>query len=245
MTETIKSNAKRRLDLSSASTTNERKKVKNPYVKASKSASADVTEERSAAATLSSTITPEAGIEKFFVAKRGIRDAKPRTARTLVTPPKVDAWVRGQYDAEQGSAKQYGQQRRSLEFPSDDDDSDLYYRSDDNSRTNNVARESNMYEPCKIHSKLGYHHRGELPLDQGRLRAYRFIRNNFLIPRDVEADLHFGVHSGSCFEERVIRAYSLGLLKPKKESKRSGRSLLVCSFCGDQGHIRGRCSKLL
>ncbi len=105
------------------------KKVKNPYAKASKSASADATEERSATATSSSTITSEAGIEKFFVAKRGVGDAKPPATHTLVSPRETDAQVRGLDDVEQGGAKQQGQ-KRLLGFPSDDDDRDLYYRSE-------------------------------------------------------------------------------------------------------------------
>ena len=81
--------------LSSTNTTKEQKKVNNPYVKASKSASANSTEERSAAATSSSTITSEVGIEKFFVTKRGVGEAKPSAAQTLVSPGKTDAQVRG------------------------------------------------------------------------------------------------------------------------------------------------------
>ncbi|KAL3761528.1 hypothetical protein ACHAW5_003076 [Stephanodiscus triporus] len=252
--ETIKyTNARRRLDLSSATTV----VVANPYLKgSSKSASAKnvVAADGGVRESASSTIiTPEAGIEKFFVARERrhvVGDAKPRAARALVTPrdPSDSRVVRGHDDDddEHKSSAKHGPKRRSLEFSSDEDDSDLYYcRSDDDSRTNNVAKGSRMYDPIEIHSKLDYHHRGELPLDRGRLRAYRFIRDNFLIPRDIEADPKFGVHSGSCFEERVIRAYSLGQLQPKKESKRSGRSLLVCSYCGDQGHIRDGCLKLL
>ena len=155
--------------LSSTNTTKEQKKVNNPYVKASKSASANSTEERSAAATSSSTITSEVGIEKFFVTKRGVGDAKPSAAQTLVSPGKTDAQVRGLNNAEQGGEKQHGQ-KRLLGFPSNDNDSDLHYHSDEDSGTSNAVRESKMDEPCKIHSKLGYHR----PLDQGRLRAYRF-----------------------------------------------------------------------
>ncbi len=170
-------NAKWHLDLSSTNTTKERKKVNNPYVKASKSASANATEEKSAAATSSSTITSEVGIEKFFVAKREVGDAKPSAAQTLVSPGKTDAQVRGLNNAEQGGEKQHDQ-KRLLGFPSNDNDSDLHYHSDEDSGTSNAVRESKMDEPCKIHSKLGYHR----PLDQGRLRAYRFYEIIFSLP---------------------------------------------------------------
>mmetsp|Transcript_25373 Transcript_25373/g.54557 ORF Transcript_25373/g.54557 Transcript_25373/m.54557 type:complete len:236 (+) Transcript_25373:222-929(+) len=230
--ETI--NAKRRLDLSSATTKRERTKVKNPYLEAPKSASTNTEED---ATTKTSTITPEAGIDKFFVSKRKAGDAKPHAARKLVTPR--ENGIQQQDKELKRVAK--GQTRKSLEFTSDDDTRDLYYHSAEDSHH---SKKTKLHEAGNIHSILGYHHRGELPLDQGTLKAYRFIRNHFLIPRNIEADPKFGAHSGSCFEERVIRAYSLGQLKPKKSNK-SECSLLVCSYCGDEGHKRDGCLKLL
>ena len=230
--ETI--NARRRLDLSSA-TAKRTTKVKNPYLKDPKSAHTNTQE--NAPTTSTSTITPEAGIEKFFVSKREAGDSQPRAARKLVTPRENDVLV-GE------SEKAKGLKRKSLEFSSDDDANGLYYHSDTESRTNNMARKKKLYYPDHIHYTLDYHHRGELPLDQGTLKAYRFIRQHFLIPCDIESDPKFGAYSGSCFEERAIRAYSLGQLEPKK-SNQSESSLLVCSYCGDVGHKRERCLKLL
>ncbi|KAL7528148.1 hypothetical protein ACHAXR_002288 [Thalassiosira sp. AJA248-18] len=228
-------NAKRRLDLGSA--TNRERKVKNPYLKAPKSASTDT--EKDATTT---TVTPEGGIEKFFASKAKSGVAKPRASRKLVSPRENDIRLK---DGELKLEK--GQKRKSLEFTSDDEDKNgLYYHSDGESRTKNNTKKTKLYEPGHIHSILDYHHRGELPLDQGTLKAYRFIRNHFLIPRDIEADPKFGAYSGSSFEQRVIRAYTLGQLEPKKESSKIGESsLLVCSYCGDEGHKRDDCAGLL
>mmetsp|Transcript_32711 Transcript_32711/g.69085 ORF Transcript_32711/g.69085 Transcript_32711/m.69085 type:complete len:232 (-) Transcript_32711:221-916(-) len=231
MTETNKgTNAKRRLDLGSTTkrTTRSTKVVENPYLKKPPTQSAS--NDPIAAA---STITPETGIEKFFVSKKA-GEKKPSAARQLVTP-------RDEID----------QKRKSLDFNSEDDDPDGSYYHSDNSRTNTNNKRIKTkkgggheeYEPAShIHSTLDYHHRGELPLDEGTLKAYRFIRNHFFVPYDIEADPKFGAYSGSCFEKRVIRAYTLGQLEPKKEEY---GSLLVCSYCGEEGHKRDGCSKLL
>ena len=226
-------NAKRRLDLSSESSkkdTSSTSKVQNPYLKAS-SKSTSITNVEQKDAAVSSTVTPEAGIEKFFVSKKaaGGANKKPSAARQLVTP---------RDDHTRQTKKQDG-------ITSEDDDiSGKYYHSDDSSRLHNNNKKKRLYEPGHIHSSLDYHHRGDLPLDQGTLKAYRFIRNHFLIPKDIESDPKFGSYSGSCFEERVIRAYALGMLKQKDESMDKS-DLLVCSYCGDEGHQRDECSQLL
>ena len=124
-----------------------------------------------------------------------------------------------------------------------DSTSSLYYHSADESSSGKLKK-TKVYEPDHIHSSLDYHNRGELALDQEALNSYRFIRKHFLIPFDIETDPDFGPYSGSCFEERVIRAYSLGQLKPKQTAK-NGESLLVCTYCGDEGHKRDACLKLL
>jgi len=237
---------RRRLDLST--TTNRRTKVKvenpylrtkakveNPYLKVPKSLYINTEEDVTAVVA---TITPEVGIDKFFVSKRIAGEAKPHAARKLVTPRETVQL----HDDELTNTK--GQKRKSLECKSEDDDSNdgLYYHSDEGSCTDKTAKNAKRYEPGHIRSILDYHHRGELPLDQGTLKAYRFIRNHFLIPRNIEADPKFGAYSGSCFEERVIRAYTLGQLEPRIPKK---GSLLVCSYCGGEGHKRDDCLELL
>ena len=227
---------KRRLDISSSeeeetSTKKHVKVVKNPYLKKSSQTTTSKTEEASAINTAAhaTTITPETGIEKFFVPKRKAGDKKPsHVVRTLVPPRLLQE--HGDHDVTSSSADEDG-----------DSSSSLYYHSADES-SGKVKKK--VYEPDHIHSSLDYHNRGELALDQAALNSYRFIRNHFLIPFGIETDPDFGPYSGSCFEERVIRAYSLGQLQPKQKAK-NGDSLLVCTYCGDVGHKRVGCLKLL
>jgi hypothetical protein len=114
-------------------------------------------------------------------------------------------------------------------------DSSIYYQSGD--------EDAETFKPTHIHANVDYHHRGELALDANTLKVYRFVRDHFLIPATFEVDHKFGPLSGSCFEERVIRAYSLGELEPKGEGKKN--DLLVCTYCGEEGHVKGDCSELL
>lgn len=230
--------AKRRLDVGSseeveASTKKHVKVVKNPYLKKSSQTTTAKTEEASDSAintaAHATTITPETGIEKFFVPKRKAGDKKPsHVVRTLV-PPRL--------------LQEHGDNVTSSSDEDGDSTSSLYYHSADESSSGKLKK-TKVYEPDHIHSSLDYHNRGELALDHGSLNSYRFIRNHFLIPFDIETDPDFGPYSGSCFEERVIRAYSLGQLKPKQTAK-NGESLLVCTYCGDEGHKRDGCLKLL
>ncbi|KAL7525511.1 hypothetical protein ACHAWF_001394 [Thalassiosira exigua] len=219
--------AKRRLDLNLAPKS-QRPKVENPYARAPRSTRTEDDDVNAKA----STITPDAGIEKYFVSQRA---SKPRAARKLVTPRDCDVQRQDGERLESTTRKP-----KSLEFNSEDEDPDgLYYHSGRESNATNSIEMSG-----RIHSSLDYKHRGELPLGQGTLKAYRFIRKNFLVPCNMEADPKFGVHSGCCFEERVLRAYSLALLKPKMPNQ-SVSSLRVCTNCGIEGHRRNCCPNLV
>jgi len=213
--------------MSSSANNNKQKKVKNPYLKASSSSSTKTHEQQTTGTTAAAKITPDERLDKFFVPKtKDVVKRKPHDVRKLV-PPTLDS------SDDENSASS----------------SSLYYHSDDH------TKKAKVDEQGHIHASLDYHHRGEMPLDQGKLKAYRFIRNNFLIPSDIEENAKFGPHSGQCFEERVIRAYTLDQLKPKKSheksttsggsSSSSSSSLFVCSYCGDEGHKRDGCLKLL
>lgn len=68
------------------------------------------------------------------------------------------------------------------------------------------------------------------------------VRENFLVPRDIE-DPKFGAYSGTSFEERVLRAYSLGMLETKGGDDKA--SLLCCTYCGGKQHVRDDCPELL
>ena len=105
------------------------------------------------------------------------------------------------------------------------------------------GEDEDVFKPTHIHANLDYYRRGDLALNQETLKVYRFIRDNFHIPTHIEGSTKFGPLSGSCFEERVIRAYSLGELHPK--DGRVKHDLLVCTYCGEEGHTRGECNELL
>ena len=263
--------AKRRLGLSASTNDDDhesapaKKEVKNPYLKPSATAAsspASNTKQAAAAVTTiaakaTSTVTPDVDTDKFLVGKRKARDdadaddddGKPSAARKLVTP---------HHDVEGPRTRTRTKQqqllsRKPLKFTSEDviSGTDLYYDSDDE-HTNKKSKPEG-YVPVHIHSNVDYHRRGDVALNQGTLRAYRFIRNHFHVPKNLENDPKFGALSGSCFEERVIRAYSLGQLEPnsngarmmKRGSSDGNVMLLVCSYCGDEGHKRDGCSKLL
>jgi hypothetical protein len=221
--ENIDAGAKRRLDL-------EPKEIVNPYkkdlAKKQKSTESDPvpgTHKEGATAAVGTTaggsskttsiITPETGIEKFFV-KDGDGKKKSSAKRKLVSPKSAD----------------------SSELVED-----LYYHSDD-SNTQKKKGSGSDYHPDHIHSTVDYHHRGEVSLTTGQQNAYRFIRDHFNIPKDIELDSKFGPWSGICFEERVMRAYTLDELMPKKKGV---NSLKVCTYCGEEGHKKGGCMKLI
>lgn len=236
--------ARRRLDLVPTKDDNESKStIVNPYAKAPKPSLANVQEvDKTATTDLQNAVTPEAGIAKFFIKKKTTDSTikpKPHARRKLVTPLRNEK--------QEQTESETNKKRKSLEIVVDHEDEvdtkGLYYSSGDDEQN------ENLYKPERIHSSLDYHHRGELSLPEGMLKAYRFVRNNFLIPRDIESDPTFGPWSGSCFEERVLRAYSLGELIPKRSNMKckweTKSSLAVCTYCGKEGHKRDRCLELL
>ncbi len=264
-------NAKRRLDLNASTNDDEQKAKKEannsnlkPLASSSSAETASSTKKMTAmnAKTASSNVTPDADVDKFLIGKRKSRDfvdeeddfteiIKPRAARKLVTPRDVVEEPRTRTTTARNQQRDLTTTRKSLKFTSDDTDvgisgGDLYYDSDDE-KSKSKKKSSREYVPVHIYSNVDYHRRGHLALDQGTLRAYHFIRNTFHIPKNLETDPKFGALSGSCFEERVIRAYSLGQLEPSGNGKHGDMNemLLVCSFCGDEGHKRDGCSKLL
>lgn len=124
---------------------------------------------------------------------------------------------------------------RQLVTPQKSKEHDIYYESGE--------EEEEVFKPTHIHANVDYHRRGDLALDATTLKVYRFVRDHFLIPKSFEADYKFGPLSGSCFEERVVRAYSLGELKAKKGLNEV--DLQVCTYCGVEGHVKGDCNDLL
>jgi hypothetical protein len=204
------------------------------------------------------------------------------TNKKIVTPDNNDGEDDGIRTSNEGD---YGTTRRLLEFGNDDDeklndlvdDDDAYYTSSDDNplkKTETNGESSLSSKQLHLHASLDYLHRGRsksssagnnncnddnsaiLLTTTPTMKAYRFIRKHYLIPNTIETDYKFGPHSGSTFEDRVIRAYTLNQLIPrhckKKQQDDSSSSsssistlLLVCSYCGNEGHNRNSCVQLL
>ena len=234
------SGAKRRLDLETKPkeivNPYKKKLIKNPYTKKQKSTESTQDEaahpssitsaagSTTASSATTSIITPETGIEKFFTKDKQESDGKKSSSakRKLVSP-------RGERDVSADTTSGHVE--------------DFYYHSDD-SNTQSKRDSGSDYHPDHIHGIIDYHHRGEVTLTTGQKNAYRFIRNHFNVPRDIELNSEFGPWSGICFEERILRAYTLDQLMPKKVDI-DGRSLKVCTYCGEEGHLRNKCIELI
>jgi len=235
---------RRRLDLSSANVSNanppSKAKVSNPYAKnASKSASTSSTGFHGGLKPTGAT-TP---VESFFLKKKSIDGASSSSSakRQLLVTPQRSVGVTGVAESKIGEKRKHVD---DVDYVDENYDESFYYHSGE--ELNETSKNNSAHKPERTYSNIDYRHRGELPLDEPTMKAYRFVRNHFLIPRDIESDPKFGPHSGTCFEERVIRAYSLGMLTLKKSSDRGdGASLLVCTYCGEEGHNRDECLELL
>jgi hypothetical protein len=98
------------------------------------------------------------------------------------------------------------------------------------------------YVPSYIHKNVDYKRKGKADLSDETLEAYELVEKHFHIPDGFENSRNYGPLSGTSFEERVISAYSLGLLEPKtKESA----NVAICSVCAVEGHLRSDCPKLI
>ena len=70
----------------------------------------------------------------------------------------------------------------------------------------------------------------------------RIVQAHFSIPNDFEIlKQQFGALSGTCFEERLVAAYELGLLEPCGAMPLEG----FCSSCGCEGHLGKYCPREL
>jgi len=98
------------------------------------------------------------------------------------------------------------------------------------------------YVPTYIHKNLSYHRRGKATLDVKTLKAYDLVTRFFKVPENFEQDRRFGPLAGTCFEERIIQAYNLGMLEPIEE-KNAGIEL--CSECASEGHKSVDCPQLI
>ena len=97
-------------------------------------------------------------------------------------------------------------------------------------------------KPTAVFTNVNYKTKGkttDLPENYRKVVAY--VEKTFSIPQDFEVSSTFGVHSGSCYERRLIAAYVWGQLTPKDGCT----AKKMCVECGEFGHFRDDCEELL
>ena len=109
-------------------------------------------------------------------------------------------------------------------------------------RHKSVVEKKKEYVPTYIHKNVEYKRKGETD-DPILVATYQLVEKHFYIPDDFENNRAFGPKSGVSFEERVISAYSLGLLEPRSEE--ASANVQICSACATEGHKRSSCPKLV
>jgi hypothetical protein len=100
---------------------------------------------------------------------------------------------------------------------------------------------SPAYVPTYIHKNLSYQRKGEASLSDTVRKTFQLVEMNFEIPEDFERNRRYGPLSGTCYEERSIRAYNLNLIEPKEENA----DIEICSSCATLGHRRVDCPDLV
>lgn len=98
-----------------------------------------------------------------------------------------------------------------------------------------------QYIPTYIHKNLEYRRGGSANLSAATLEVFRLITQHYVIPEGFEQSRKYGPLSGTCYEERVIQAYSLGKLTPVEGSEK----LVICTVCATEGHRRSSCPTLV
>ena len=106
-----------------------------------------------------------------------------------------------------------------------------------------VGSKGGSFVPTYIHKNLSYKREGEAALPSNVHKSFHLIKEHFSIPDDFEQNHEYGPLSGTCFEERVIRAYNLNLLRPKAPKDSTLRICSNCAMLND--HKRVDCPELL
>ncbi|KAL3942051.1 MAG: hypothetical protein SGBAC_003679 [Bacillariaceae sp.] len=98
------------------------------------------------------------------------------------------------------------------------------------------------YVPTYIHKNLSYHRKGKATLNETTQKAFDLVTRFFRVPENFEQDRRFGPIAGTCFEERLIQAYDLGMLEPIEEEN---AGIEICSNCACEGHKSVDCPQLI
>lgn len=104
------------------------------------------------------------------------------------------------------------------------------------------VEKKDQYVPSYLHNNVDYKRKGKADLSDETLKAYELVEKHFHIPDGFENSRKYGPLSGTSFEERVISAYSLGLLEPKTNES---ANVAICSVCAVEGHRRSDCPTLI
>lgn len=103
-----------------------------------------------------------------------------------------------------------------------------------------------QFVPVHVHRNLEYLRSGQATISEGKKKAYEFIIQHCVIPENFENDRRFGPLSGSCHEDRVIAAFTVGRLRSKPGDRHAEAVAAgVCSNCGGVGHRRINCASLI
>jgi hypothetical protein len=104
------------------------------------------------------------------------------------------------------------------------------------------------YVPTYIHKNVEYDRLGQRraadhnnAVHQTVYACYHWIDEHCDIPADLEQNRRYGPLSGTCYEERAVRAYRLGLIVPK----RGDDAPQLCTSCGKLGHAYDECPSMV
>lgn len=116
----------------------------------------------------------------------------------------------------------------------------------DEKRKTALKKISEQFVPVHVHKNLEYVRSGQAALSEGKRKAHEFVIEHCDIPDNFENDRKFGPLSGTCHEDRVIAAFTVGRLQAKPGVTHANAVAAgVCSFCGEVGHRRISCSALI
>jgi hypothetical protein len=98
------------------------------------------------------------------------------------------------------------------------------------------------YVPKYIYKNVDYRRKGQAKLSPSTLQVFQLVEEHFDIPKDIEQNRSYGPLSGTSYEERVIRTYTLGKLTAKDPAD---ADVAICTSCATVGHRRNDCPALL